>query len=177
MAKIRRTTSIQSGDEFAHEVDTIARLEVGLAKTLASQDKWLQKVRERYAKIIDKIKNERDTKLRNVLCYATINRAELTKKGRKSAETALATWGWRTAPPSLLIVKGRNWADVSNDMQAMDSPYSDMFIFGAPKPDKNRIKNEMPSDVLSALGLKVEPKEDFFVIPKDSTIEELCAKN
>jgi len=173
MANIRKTTSIQSDDEFAREVDTIAGIEVGLATLLAKQDKTLQRVRERYAKAVNKMKNEQARRMGNVLCYATINRETLLGKGRKSAETALATWGWRTAPPALSLVKGRNWADVTAALRALGAPYSDMFLPYVPAPDKKRIKDEIASDLLAGLGLRNESKEGFYISAKDSSIEEL----
>lgn len=93
MAKIRKPTSLTTAEEFAHKVDTIARLEVGHVAILAQQEKSLQLVRDNYAIKINEIENERSRRMGNVLCYATINRAVLVKKGLKSTETSLATWG------------------------------------------------------------------------------------
>lgn len=173
MAKIRKTTSIKTAEEFACKIDAIACLEVELNVALAKQKETMQRLRVRYAERVKKKVDELARMMGDALCYGTINRSKMIAEGRKSAETALAIWGWRTSPASLSLAKGRNWADIIAAMSALDAPYCEMLIYTAPKPDKNRIKTEMPSALLAGLGLKVEPKEDFFVTPKDTTIEEL----
>ena len=96
--------------------------------------------------------------------YAAAHRDELFSGARKSAETALAEYGFRMGQPTLKPLPKHTWESALK--AALESKTYASFVVSRPRLDKEALKKRLGKDALAALGLQVVQQEVFFVDPK-----------
>lgn len=150
--------------EFLAAVDELARIEVELRQQEAERDELIQAVRDRISPFIDLLLEERTRLILSAEKYAAACRDELLPGKTKSAETPLATYGFRTGLPTLKTLKGWTWTKV---LGALRAKRWRKLIRVKYEPNKDAIKR-LPAARLAEIGCQIEQAEAFFVEPKET---------
>lgn len=160
-----KSTGFTSRVEFDAAVDRIAEASAQLRKLEAVRDTAIQAVRDTHNPAIDAIDQERKALVALAEKYAETHRPELFVDGKKSADTALAFFGFRIGNPTLKVLNRKwNWESV---LDAVKSRYKARFVRTEESPDKDALKAQLSDEQLAEVGLRIEQSETFFVEPKD----------
>lgn len=159
-----KAKSFQTRTEFFDAVDAIATHETELRALAAKRDAAIQTVQAEYAPYID----AHETSIKGLIAlaekYAEEHRDELLTK-TKSSGTQLATYGFRTNPPTLkTLSKKWTWEKV---LAAIKEQELSDYLRTTEEVDKDAIKAaKLDAADLAEIGLKIVQPEDFFVEPK-----------
>jgi len=89
--------------------------------------------------------------------YAEDHRYELFVGKVKSAETALAVFGFRLGQPTLkTLSKAWTWERV---LEALIERGLKRFVRTKQEPDKEALKQHMSAEELAGVGCRIEPKD------------------
>lgn len=191
MTKRLKAPSLASEAEFRALVDEIAALQAIAAEAIAKRELIVQRIQQRYAIRLQPIEDAIDAKLALVEKYAEEHRAELLPKDRKSAETTLATFGWRTGNRTVSAL-GKKWT-LSAIITALKVFGLSRYIRTTPELAKELLLAECTDDktvtvtvggdpvagfvkkqvALADVGLKITQKETFYIEPKAENAETL----
>lgn len=166
MASRIKAPSLKSRAEFESIVDTLSEATVSLRKLEARRDAKLQGVREEHEPAIGTLKDEIDAMALTLEKYASEHRDELMPGKIKSAETALATYGFRFGNPTLKLMNHSwNWDKVVAALkEKLGMP---QFVKVTEEPDKEGMKLRLCDEELAYVGCRVTQSETFYVEPKD----------
>lgn len=160
-----KAKSFTTREQFDAAVDLIATLQVSLRSAEAERDAEIQAVRDDHAEVIDDLKARLEAQAVLAEKYAEEHRGELLPAGRKSAETALATFGWRTGNPTLVLASKKwSWEAV---LTAVKELFPGRFVRTVEEVDKEAIKTQLGPDQLPLVGVKISQKEPFFIEAKE----------
>ena len=95
-----KASSLKTRAEFEAAIDDIARLTVAIRRAEAARDARLQLVRDEYDPPCVAVAEQIEAKALAVEKYAEQHREELLPGKLKSAETALALYGFRLGQPA-----------------------------------------------------------------------------
>lgn len=168
-----KATSLKSRAEFDAAVDQLARTTVELRKLEAARDEQLQTVRAKY----DGPCADRGAAIEGLALviekYAEEHRDELFTGKVKSAETALALFGFRLGQPTLkTLSKAWTWDRV---LEQLDALKLDRFIRTKRECDKEAMKAHLDAAALATVGCRIDQAETFFVEPKEQASDERSA--
>lgn len=150
--------------EFEAAVNEAATLETRLRLLKARRDKRIQAVQDEFDADISAVKQEIDGILARAEVYAETHRGDLFAPGTKSAETELATYGFRAHPPALALLNRKwTWAAVLEALRGLGR--ADL-IRRKEEADKDLIKASLDDATLASVGLRIEAKETFGITPK-----------
>lgn len=169
--RLKSTATIDTRAQFESTVDEICKLQLDREQLVTLRDRYLAEIREEHDPGIERIGQDIAAKL--VLCekFAITHRDSLFGK-LKSAATSLATFGFRTGNPKLVLLSRKwKWEDVI------------AAIKSKARPDLLRIKEEADKEALKKLedtelasfGCRIEQEEPFFIEPKRDDPERLTA--
>lgn len=158
-----KAPAITTRTEFLAAVDELARIEVELRQQEAERDAQIQAARDRISPFIDLLTEERTRLILSAEKYAEAHRDELLPGKAKSAETPLATYGFRIGLPTLKTLKGWNWDKVLCALRALRWR---KLIRVKYEPDKDAIKR-LPAARLAEIGCRIDQAEAFYVEPKE----------
>ena len=168
-----KASSLRSRAEFDHAIDTLARLTVQLRRAEAVRDEKIQLVRTHFDPACAEQLAQIDGLALAVEKYAEEHREELLPGKAKSAETALAVFGFRLGQPTLKTLnKAWTWDRVLEELGARGLA---RFIRTNREPDKEALKQHLPPEELAAVGCRVDQAETFFVEPKEQPAEGRAA--
>jgi len=172
MTKTKRLKApcLSSRLEFERCIDDLARTTVALRRLEARRDEQLQKVRTDY----DPAVSEAAARVASLTLiaekYAEEHRAELLPGKEKSAQTALAIFGFRLGPPTLkLLSRQWSWEKV---LEALKERKLTALIRVKHEPDKDAMKAQLDAGQLAAVGCRSVQDDAFFVEPKEQPSEE-----
>ncbi|MDP2227158.1 MAG: host-nuclease inhibitor Gam family protein [Moraxellaceae bacterium] len=168
IAKKPRAKELSNQIDFELAVDRASYVETELRLLSAERDAAVQRAQQTHAGALAALADELKAKLAQCERYATAHRAELMPKERKSAETPLSIYGFRTGMPTLKLVPRMTWEKVLENLER------------AKFASWVRTKKEVAKDaMLSALqcnpavektlagvGVRFAQKEHFYVEPK-----------
>lgn len=164
-----KASSLRTRAEFDTSIDQLARLTVELRAATAERDEKLQLVRAKYDAPCADLTAQIDALALAVEKYAEEHREELLPGKAKSAETALAVFGFRLGQPTLKTLnKAWTWDRVLEELGARGLS---RFIRTKKEPDKDAIKQHLPAEQLAAVGCRIDQAETFFVEPKEQHAE------
>ncbi|MDD3276975.1 MAG: host-nuclease inhibitor Gam family protein [Kiritimatiellales bacterium] len=159
-----KSLGFETRSEFDSALDDVAAMSVSLRKMEADRDEELQAVQEAYNDDILDVKEKIKGLLAQAEKYALSHRAELLPVGKKSGETSLALFGFRTGNPTLaLLNKKWTWEEVINALKSMSLSE---FIVTKQAADKDALKAKLTDSELAAVGCRVAQSESFWVEPK-----------
>lgn len=163
----RRTTTkatdqqvIKDQDEFCQTLDDIARKGVDLDTLQAAKETAMQQVLTEHDPKISELTREIARLTKMAEQWASPRREELFQKGKKSASTALAIYGYRLGKPSLKLVRGWTWDKVVTLLQ---DTHRKVYLVTKTTPDKEAIRLHIKPHKLSKLGMEVKQEEIFFI--------------
>lgn len=160
-----KAQSFQTPAEFFATVDAIAKGETEIRRITAKRDAKILEVLADYNPYIDTHAAEIKAKIALAEKYAEEHREELLPANAKSADTALATFGFRINPPSLrLLNKKCSWEGVVVCLKAMKLGKLIRTVEEANKDAIHAAK--LPTETLTKIGLKIVQPEDFYIEPK-----------
>lgn len=160
-----KAAGLKSAAEFQTTINQIAALTVELRTREAQRDLQLQAVRDAHADGITEAADALNGLLLAAEKYADENREAVLPGKLKSADTALATYGFRLGQPTLkLLNRQHTWESVMLACKAHDMA---CLVRKVEEPDKDGIKRLDP-EWIAKLGCKVDQSETFFVEPKDA---------
>jgi phage host-nuclease inhibitor protein Gam len=169
MSRLKATASIDSRTQFDSTVDEICKLQLDLEVLVADRDRLLNDVRQEHDPRIESLRESITAKL--VLCekYATVHRATIFDK-LKSAASSLATFGFRTGNPKLVLLSRKwKWDDV---LKALVSKGLAHLIRTKQEPDKEALK-KLSDEELAGIGLRIDQEETFYIEPKRDEPERI----
>lgn len=164
MKKRIKSTGFETRNEFDAAMDDIAAMTVELRKLEAERDEKVQAVQEQFNDDIRDVKQ----KIRGLAAqgekYALAHRADVLIDGKKSGETSLAVFGFRTGQPTLVTLNRKwTWTTV---IEALRSQSLEQFIKTKETPDKDALKAHLADEQLASVGCRVRQTESFWVEPK-----------
>lgn len=182
-AKTKRIKAPSLPDEksFVAVVDHAARTQTQIALIVAQRERAIQRVQATYAERLEPLETELKQAVSLAEKYADEHRDELLPKDRKSAETGLATFGFRLGNPTVRII-GKVKEEVILALLATRKLFD--FIRTKQELDRDRIlasyrksdgvlllaeaTDDKPESVIApaALGLSIGQKETFYIEPK-----------
>jgi len=176
-SRITGDPPIESREQFEMMVDVVASLTTQLNSKEADLARDVQKVQAQYS---DKIKNLKlRIKLAYTQCsaYAAEHREELFPKGKKSAGSSLAIFGFRTGQPQLKTLSG--WT-LKKAVVAIRKARRRRFLRITYAVDKEALLKAAsafkdPSGLLSPFGLRRVQEEPFYIEPKTEKAERKTA--
>lgn len=166
MTKMRTTTKatdqqvITSQEEFIATLDRIARLGVHLDMLQAAKETAMQQVLTEHDPEINDVARGIDQLIKRAEQWASPRREELFSKGKKSASTALAIYGYRLGKPSLKLVRGWTWDKV---VALLKSTRRKVYLVTKVTPDKEALRQHVKPHKLAKLGLEIKQEETFYV--------------
>ena len=129
-----KTIHIRDTEAFHRALDHIAGRAPIRAHLVATRDTALQQIHDTHDPQIAAIDEDIKAHLEAAEAYATAYRTELLPKGIKTAETTLATWGFRTGQPVLkLLTRKHTWTTVLERLKA--TPAYKAYIRTKEEPD------------------------------------------
>lgn len=163
----RRTTTkatdrgvITSQEEFIATLDRIARLGVHLDMLQAAKETAMQQVLTEHDPEINDVVMGLDQLTKRAEQWVSPRREELFSKGKKSASTALTTYGYRLGNPSLKPAKGWTWDKVTS---LLKSTRRKAYLVTKTTPNKDAIRLHVKPHKLAKLGMEIKQEETFFV--------------
>jgi phage host-nuclease inhibitor protein Gam len=103
--------------------------------------------------------------------YAQTHRDELFPGTEKTADTELASYGFRLHPPALKALN-RKWSTAAI-LEAVKRAFGGRYVATEEKIQKDILKAELSEQQLATVGLRLEQAETFGVTPKvDEAVTE-----
>ncbi|MFA5688599.1 MAG: host-nuclease inhibitor Gam family protein [Kiritimatiellales bacterium] len=163
MARVK-SSGFETREEFEQALNDVAAMSVEQRRLEAERDAKLQEIQEAFNDDINDVK----TKIKGLLAqaekYALSHRAEIFQSGKKSGETSLALFGFRSSTPALALLNRKwTWDEVVNALISAGRPE---FIVTKSTPDKDAMKARLNDTELAAVGCRVKQDESFWIEPK-----------
>lgn len=182
-AKKKRIKAPTLPDEksFVALIDHAARTQTQIAVIVARRERAIQRVQASYAVELEPLEADLKQAVSLAEKYAQEHRDELLPKDRKSAETSLATFGFRLGNPTVRLI-GKIKEETVLAMLVVRKLFA--FVRTKQELDKDRIlscyrksdgvlvladaSEDKPERVIApaALGLSIKQKETFYIEPK-----------
>lgn len=173
MASRIKAKSFTTRAEFDSALDSIAALQVQLRSAEAARDAEIQAVRDEHAEEIDDLKARLDAQAVLAEKYAVDHRAELFPGKLKSAETALANFGFRIGNPTLVLLNRKwSWESV---LAAVKEAFPKRYVRVTEAVDKDALKAHLDGSQLAAIGCRIAQAETFYVEAKEQPSEVKAA--
>lgn len=164
MSKRIKSTGFETRSEFDAAMNDIASMTVELRKLEAERDEKVQAVQEQFNDDIGDIKQKISGLAAQGEKYALAHRTDLLPGKKKSGETSLAFFGFRTGQPTLVTLNRKwTWATV---IAALKAQGLGRFIVTKETPDKDAMKAHLNDEQMAAVGCRVKQTEAFWVEPK-----------
>ena len=165
-----KASSFSTIAEFTDAVDRIAELQVKLRSAEARRDAEIQTVRDRHEPSVEKIGGELQSLLVLAEKFAETRRAELFPTVKKSADTALACFGFRIGNPTLKLLNRKwSWESV---LEAVKRSFPGQFVRLSEAVDKDALKVQLTDEQRAEVGCRIDQVETFFVEAKDQATKE-----
>ncbi len=151
-------------DEFFAAIDQIATLQTRMRLVTARRDKQIQSVQDEFQPEISTLTEQIKARMALAEQYADTHRDELFPGKVKSAETELASYGYRLHPPALKLLNRKwSWDAV---LEAAKRAFPGRFVRQEETLQKDSLKAELTDEQLGAVGLRIDQQETFGVTPK-----------
>ena len=170
-ARLKATATIETRDQFTATVDEICKLQLDREQLVTERDRLIASVREDHDPEIERLGTDINAKL--VLCekFATVHRESMFGK-LKSAASSLATFGFRTGYPKLVLLNRKwKWDDV---LTALRLKKRQDLIRTKEEADKEALK-KLNDEELAGFGLRIDQDETFYIEPKRDEPERITA--
>jgi phage host-nuclease inhibitor protein Gam len=164
--RIRSIAALGSRTEFERIIDQTVDLQLVKERLELKRDKQLLEIRERFDGDIADLAGRMEMNVLRAEKYAHEHREELLPSKKKSAETDLATFGFRTGNPTLVLLnRAWSWKKVIAELKELDGAFL-KFIVTKETVDKDAIKIRLTDGERAAIGTRIRQSEVFFIDPK-----------
>lgn len=163
-------TSIESLDT---KVAEICRLKIRLAALTAEKEEEKAKLETRYAARLALVEKDIAEGEAEIFTYCQANRPSLFPD-KKSRETSTAVFGFELTPWRVETAgKKIKWKDVV--LRLLTLPWAKPYLRRIePQPDKPALlgdREKLTPEQLTAIGIRFEQDEQFFIRPKSEIAE------
>ena len=165
--RIKAGTEIKNRAEFERVLENIVIAQLTKERLENRRDKKIVDIRSEFEGEINDVAEKMQANVIRAEKYAETHRDELLPAKRKTAETAVTFFGFRTGNPTLVLLSRKwTWAKVLETIKEL-FPIND-FIVTKESVDKDVIKARLSDrpEVLAQIGTRIEQKEVFFIDPK-----------
>lgn len=151
-------------DEFFAAIDQIATLQTQARLLTARRDKQIQRIQDEFQPDVSDVTERIKARLALAEQYADTHRDELFPGKVKTAETELASYGYRLHPPALKLLNRKwSWDAV---VEAAKRAFPGRFVRSEETLQKDSLKAELSDEELLSVGLRIDQVETFGVTPK-----------
>jgi phage host-nuclease inhibitor protein Gam len=162
--RIKAISDVGSRAEFDELLENIATMQLAKERLELRRDARLLTVLKEFNPDITDLGEKMETAVLRAEKYATTHREELLPGKKKTAETGVAFFGFRTGNPTLVLLNRQwTWTKV---LEAMKQFSLSSFIITKEAPDKDAMKSRLAPAQLATLGTRIEQHETFFIDPK-----------
>ncbi len=164
MSKRTKTEVIISRAIFEQKVDTIASLQVSIQTLEAERDTRVEAILLHYNAQIKAHETEIKAEQQACQAYAQLNWSQLAPDGLRSAETPLATYGFRTGMPQVKKLVNRTEEEMAAELFAQGQT---AYVNTKHSLDKPAILKALQAgcDWLAKL-FTITQGETFYIAPK-----------
>jgi phage host-nuclease inhibitor protein Gam len=174
MSKRIKAPALKTRAEFDETVDRCVELQNKLDLLTARQARAQQRVLAAFALKMEPIETELKLRAAEAEKYADEHRAEIIPDKSKSAQTALGTFGYRTGNPTTkTLSKAWTWEKI---IEALKASKLGAYLVNKPEVAKAKILADGKTGILtnaegqpvalSAVGIKIDQGEVFYIEPK-----------
>ncbi len=154
------TFVIKDKAEFLASLDKVATLGVELDKLTAEKEKAMQVLLLKHDPSITAKEKEIEKLTKGCELFASTRREELFGQAKKSAKTALTTYGYRLGQPKLACLKGWTFDKV---VAYIKDTRRKAYLVTKVTLDKDAIRQHVKPGKLAKIGLEIKQDETFFV--------------
>ena len=162
--RIKAGTEIKNRAEFERVLENIVIAQLTKERLENRRDKKIVDVRSEFETEINDVAEKMQANVIRAEKYAETHREELLPAKRKTGETAVTFFGFRTGNPTLVLLN-RKWSWKAVIASLKECGLVD-YIITKETPDKDRMKVRLSEHDLFRVGTRIEQKEVFFIDPK-----------
>ena len=162
--RIKAISEIGSRAEFDQTLENIVTMQLTKERLELRRDKALLNVKLDYAPDIADLVDKMEKAVLSAEKYATTHREELLPGKKKTAETGVTFFGFRTGNPTLVLLN-RKWSWQAVLEKLKSSGRSDLIITKE-DPNKDAMKAGLDDAGLAEFGTRIKQDETFFIEPK-----------
>jgi phage host-nuclease inhibitor protein Gam len=164
--RIKAISDVGSRAEFDAMLEQIAIMQLSKEKLELRRDQKLLLIKLDYAEDIGDLTEKMEAAVLRAEKYATTHREELLPGKKKTAETGVAFFGFRTGNPTLVLLnRSWSWKKVLAELEALGGLFLE-FIVVKKTIDKDLVKARLTPGECAAIGTRIEQHETFFIDPK-----------
>jgi phage host-nuclease inhibitor protein Gam len=163
MARPKKASAVLTSlDECTAAMRKLALPDADHAVLQGELDRAIAALKKDYEKRLGALEEKRDDLELQLRNYYMSHLAEIEMDGRRSIKLLYGTMGRRWSAPALkLLNKSWTWAAVKDLVAtALGSAY---LRIAEPELDKEKLKTELSEEQLTAVGLKIDQTETFYV--------------
>lgn len=162
------SVTIESRAIFEQKIDTLAALEVQIQTLEAEEAKAKEALLAQYESQIDAIRKEQEGDLKLCADYAKLHWNDLAEKDKRSADTPLATYGFRTGMPQVAKTVKTKEEIIANQLHAYGHDDVLTVSYSLNKPAILKLLQDTAHAAPEWLKklFRVKQDETFFVNPK-----------
>lgn len=162
--RIKAITEIRSREEFDRILENIVTMQLAKERIEQRRDAQLFAVRMASDYEINDLAEKMGMAVLRAEKYASAHRDELLPGKKKTAETAVTFFGFRTGNPTLVLLN-RKWTWKAVLEKLKGSGRSDLIITKE-DPNKDAMKAGLDDAGLAEFGTRIKQDETFFIDPK-----------
>ncbi len=163
--RIKAISEVGSRAEFDQLLEDIAIRQLALERLTLRRDAKILAIRAEFDCDLKDLAQDQEAAVLRAEKYAATHRAELLPGKKKTSETGVAFFGFRTGNPTLVLLNRKwTWAKVVEAIKALHSNWRDYVIV---KETVNKDALKQGNDAqLAEVGVRVDQSETFFIDPK-----------
>ena len=164
--RIKAISDIGSRAEFDSLLEQIAIMQLSKERLELRRDRKLLNIRADYDPDIKDVAEKMEAAVLRAEKYATTHREELLPGKKKTSETGVAFFGFRTGNPTLVLLNRKwTWKKVIEAIRTcFGNP--EQFIITKEVVDKDAMKLSRTDEERAMVGTRIEQHETFFIDPK-----------
>jgi phage host-nuclease inhibitor protein Gam len=168
---------LKSREEFFAAVDDAARISLHLRGLEAERDDQIQKVQDLFGPSFSEYQTQLTAAVAQAEAFAEAHQCELMLGKARSAETALARYGFRTGMPQLKLKSKVTWGMVVNTLLR---ERRSMWLRTKIEAAKDAIiaacqARAETAAIAERIGMKVVQEEAFYIEPKVESADQVKA--
>lgn len=162
--RIKAVSEIRSRQEFDQILENIVTMQLSKERLELRRDHHILNVRKDYDPDIADLSEKMGTAVLRAEKYATAHRADLLPGKKKSAETSVTIFGFRTGNPTLVLLNRKwSWGMVLDTLKRLGRVD---LIITKQEPHKDAMKSALDDAGLAEVGTRIKQDETFFIDPK-----------
>jgi phage host-nuclease inhibitor protein Gam len=162
--RIKAVSEVRSRAEFDQLLEDIAIRQLTLERVALRRDQKILAIRADYDVDLKDMAQDQEAAVLRAEKYATAHRAELLPGKKKTSETGVAFFGFRTGNPTLVLLNRKwSWKAVL-DMLRVRRRFD--LIITKQEPAKDAMKASLDDAGRAEFGTRIKQDETFFIDPK-----------